>query len=111
MGYVFIILAVILMWTMFLRPRWRAKNAMPSIIQVFRDHNAIGLYNAKTIDEMGFEFNIPKSTIARMFRAPDYSLMALQSLIKATVVQRTEEGKFYLSEEDSAAAKTEETED
>ena len=84
---------------------------MPSIVQVFQDHNAVGRDNAKTIDELGFVLNIPKSTIARMFRAPDYRLMALQSLIKATVVQTTEEGKFCLSEEDPAAAKTQATED
>ena len=111
MSYVLIVLAGILIWTTFLRPRWRAKNAMPSIIQVLRDHNAVGLHNAKTIDEMGFEFKTPKSTIGRMFRAPDYRLMALQSLIKATVVQMTEEGKLYLSEENTADAnKEEETE-
>ena len=111
MGYVFIILALILIWTTFLRPRWRAKKAMPSIVQVFRDHNAVGRDNAKTIDELGFMSNIPKSMIARMFRPPDYRLMALLALLKATVVQRTEEGKFYLSEEEPAAAKTKETED
>ena len=109
MSYIPIILAGILMWTMFLRPRWRAKNAMPSIIQVFRDHSAVGRDNAKTIDELGFMFNIPKSTIVRMFRPPDHRLMALVSLIKATVVQSTEEGKFYLPEE--TPAETKETED
>lgn len=88
-----------------MRPRRRAKQAIPSIIQVFRDHNAVGLRNAKTIDELGFEFKTPKSTIERMFRAPDYRLTVLQSLIKATVVQMTEEGKLYLSEENLAAAK------
>ena len=97
------------MWTMFLRPRWRAKNAMPSIIQVFRDHNAVGRGNAKTIDELGFMVNIPKSTIVRMFRPPDHRLMALLALIKATVVQKTEEGKFYLSDE--IPAETKETEE
>jgi len=108
-GYAFIVLAGILTWIWILRPRWRAKNAMPSIVQVLQDHNAVGLHNAKTIDELGFMFNIPKSTIARMFRVPDYRLMALQTLIKATVVQTTEEGKFYLLEENPADAKTEET--
>ncbi len=97
------------MWTMFLRPRWRAKNAMPSIIQVFRDHSAVGRDNAKTIAELGFMFNISKSTIVRMFRPPDHRLMALASLITANVVQTTEEGKFYLLEENPADAKTEET--
>ena len=109
MGYVFIVLAGILMWTMILHPKWRAKNAMPSIIQVFRDHSAIGKDNAKTIDELGFVFNIPKSTIARMFRPPNHRLMALVSLIKANVVQRTEDGKFYIPEE--TPAETKETED
>ena len=114
MGYAFYVLVVfagILLWVNILRPRRLAKNAIPSIIQVFRDHSAVGSDNAKTIDELGLMFNIPKSTIARMFRPPDHRLMALQSLIKATVVQRTEEGKFYLSGENPAAAKTKETED
>ena len=109
MAYVFIVLAGIFIWIMFLRPRWRAKNAMPSIVQVFRDHNAVGRDDAKTIDELGFMLNIPKGTIARTFRAPDYRLMALQSLLKATVVQSTEEGKFYFSEE--TPPETKETED
>jgi len=82
---------------------------MPSIVQVFRDHNAVGRDDAKTIDELGFMSNIPKSMIARMFRPPDYRLMALLALLKATVVQRTEEGKFYISEE--IPAETKETED
>ena len=107
MGYAFIALTGILMWVMILRPKWRAKNAMPSIIQVFRDHSAVGKDNAKTIDELGFVFKIHKSTIARMFRPPDHRLMALLSLTKATVVQRTEEGKFYISEE--TFVETEET--
>jgi len=100
MSYVLIILTIILIWTMLLRPRRRAKQAIPSIIQVFRDHNAVGLRNAKTIDELGFEFKTP-----RMFRVPDYRLTALSSLIKATVIQLTEEGKLYLYKENPAAAK------
>jgi len=80
-AYVFIVLAGIFVWIMFLRPRWRAKNAMPSIVQVFRDHNAVGRDDAKTIDELGFMSNIPKSMIARMFRPPDYRLMALLALL------------------------------
>ncbi len=105
MSYVLIILTIILIWTMLLRPRRRARQAIPSIIQVFRDHNAVGLRNAKTIDEIGFEFKTPKSVIARMFRAPDYRLMALQSLIKSTVIKMTAAGKLYLYEETPAAAK------
>jgi len=83
---------------------------MPSIIQAFRDHDAIARDNAKTLHELGLEFDIPKSTIARMFRAPDPRFLALQSLMKANVVQRTEEGKFYLVEADATDANTKETE-
>lgn len=104
MVYVYIVLAGILIWAMVLRPRQRAKKAMPSIIQVFREHSAVGLHNAQTLDELGLEFKTP-----RMFHVPDYRLSALAFLIKATVIQRTEEGKYYLSEE--TPAKTEETED
>jgi len=94
---------------MVLRPRQRAKKAMPSIVQVFRDHSAVGRDNAKTIAELGLVFNISKSTIVRMFRPPDHRLMALASLITADVVQTTEEGKYYLSEE--TPDETKETED
>jgi hypothetical protein len=77
---------------------------MPSIIQVFREHSAVGRDNAQTLDELGLEFKTP-----RMFHQPDYRLTALAFLVKANVVQRTEQGKFYISEELPGEAK--ETED
>ena len=103
MNYILLILAAILIWTMFWLPRQRAKRAVPSLIKVFRDHNAVGRDNAKTIDELGLKFNIPKGVIGKTFRPPDDRLIALQSLMKTHVVQRTNEGKFYLSEDIAVA--------
>jgi len=80
---------------------------MPYIIQYFRDQNAVGKKNAKTINQLGFKFVIPKSKIRRMLRVSDYRLATLQSLMKANIVQGTEKGKLYLSEENLAVAKRE----
>ena len=41
----------------------------------------------------------PKSIFKRMFTRRDYSQNALQFLIRADVVDITEEGKFFLKEE------------
>jgi len=49
-----------------------------------------------TIEELELK---PKSIFRRMFTRRDYSQQALQFLIRADVVDITEEGKFYLNDE------------
>ena len=107
MAYILLLLIVIppLIWVLVLRPRRRAKQAAPYIIKFFRDQNAVGKKNAKTVHQLGFKFVIPKSTIGRILRAHDYRVVALHSLMKANIVQRTEKGKLYLSEENLAVPK------
>ena len=107
MAYLLVLLIGIplLIWVLVLRPRQRAKEAKPYIIQYFRDQNAVGKKNAKTIQQLGFKFVIPRSAIGRMLRAHDYRLATLQSLMKANIIQSTEKGKLYLSEENLAVDK------
>ena len=107
MAYALLLLIGIplLIWVWVWRPRRRAKEAEPYIIKFFRDQNAVGKKNAKTVHQLGFKFVIPKSTIRRILRAHDYRVVALHSLTKANVVQRTEKGKLYLSEEYLAVAR------
>jgi len=77
-------------------PRWRLKRAIRQVIRIFRKHNATDAKNAKTIDELGLR---PRGFIQGMFRGRDYKPYALGGLMNTGVIQQTEDGRFYLSEE------------
>ena len=93
----FILVAIVL-------PRWGVRRAIPSVIQILRHRNAVGRENAKTIDELGLK--PPKKGMVEMIIGQrDYRLVGLRHLVKANVIQTTEDRKFYLSEENLAASK------
>jgi len=96
-GILFIILIVILfiLSALFL-PYWLVMRAVPKVIKAFRQHNATTADTAKTIEELEIK---PKSIFRRMFTRRDYRQNALQFLIRADVVDITEEGKFFLNED------------
>ncbi|HUU64866.1 MAG TPA: hypothetical protein VMW37_02020 [Dehalococcoidales bacterium] len=93
----FIVLMVLLFIAVVLVvPQWMLSRNVPKVIRIFRQRNAVGEKNAKTIEELGLQ---PKSMFQRMLNRRDYKPQALQFLIRATVVDMTEEGKVYLNEE------------
>lgn len=98
------ILALILILLTFVFPILGARKAIPKVIQIFRQANAVGKRNAKQMEEL-----IPRPTkrnLIKMMYAPrDYRLSALISLMKHNIVQKTEDGKLFLSEKDLAASK------
>ena len=99
----FIVLMVLLFIVVVLfLPQWLMMRNVPKVIRIFRQNNAVGGKNAKTIEELGL---LPKSMFQRMFSRRDYKPQALQLLIRTTVVEMTEEGKVYLSEENLARTK------
>ena len=77
-------------------PRWRLRHAIRQVIQIFKEHNATDIKNAKTVDELGLR---PRSMMEGMFRGRDYKPYALSALIRAEIIQTTEDGKLYLSED------------
>lgn len=96
-GILFIALLVILfILSVLFLPYWLIMRAVPKVIRAFRQKNAVGENNAMTIEELELR---PKSIFRRMFTRRDYSQNALQFLIRADVVDITEEGKFFLNEE------------
>ena len=96
-GILFIVLIVILfILSVLFLPYWLTMRSVPRVIKTFRARNAVGEKNAMTIDELELK---PKSIFRRMFTRRDYSQHALQFLIRADVVDITEEGKFFLNEE------------
>ena len=93
---IIILLIIVALASMLFIPQWLIKRAVPQVIRIFREHNAIGIKNAKTIDELGLS---PRGMIQQMFRRRDYKQYALTALMRADIVQMTEDGRLYLSEE------------
>ncbi|MCX5999111.1 MAG: hypothetical protein NTU41_05815 [Chloroflexi bacterium] len=96
-----VILMVIVILIAVVLPMWGTRRATPAVISTFRHYDAVGKSNAKTLDEIGLK---PAKTgfIQAMFTPRDYRIPALRALIKTKVVQITEEGKAFLSEENLA---------
>ena len=83
----------ILLWVL---PTALNRRAVIQVISIFRKKKAIGKDNAKTIDELGLR---PPGFKKRLISLRDYKPRALEALIHAKIVQVTEEGRLYLSEE------------
>ena len=102
-GILFIVLIVILfILTVIFVPYWMTMRSIPKVIKQFRQKNAIGEKNALNIDELELK---PKSIFRRMFARRDYSQQGLQFLIRSEVVDITEEGKFFLNEQNLMLSK------
>jgi hypothetical protein len=90
------LVVVLSLLAIFTIPRWMLKRAIRRVIRIFREHNATDAKNAKTIYELGLA---PQSMMQRMLRGRDYKPHALNTLLKAQIIQATESGRLYLSEE------------
>jgi len=93
--FIVIIIIIAAIGAMFFIPRFMIDRAIRSVIRIFRQHNAVTIRDAKTLEELGLN---PKPFLHRAFRTRDYKPYALQILMNADIVQQTEEGKLYLAE-------------
>ena len=91
-----ILMIVIFIVVLLVLPQFLVMRSAPKVIRIFRQNNAVGAKNAKTIEELGLK---QRSIIENMWRRRDYKPRALQLLIRADIVQMTEDGKLYLDEE------------
>ncbi|MCK4793903.1 MAG: hypothetical protein KAV87_59805 [Desulfobacteraceae bacterium] len=92
---VFMLLALIIF------PQWLMKRAIRQVIRILWEHNAFGIDNSKTIDELALR---PLGIPERLFRGRDYKQYALKALMRAAIIQTTQEGRLCLSEEKLAAS-------
>ena len=74
---------------------FRGRRALFKVIEIFRQHNALRINEAKTLSELGLE---PPDLLQRMMRGRDYKQYAVRILIKKGVIQATEDGRFYMVE-------------
>jgi hypothetical protein len=72
------------------------RRAIFKVIEIFYQHNALGISGAKTLHELGLE---RPSFFQRMTRPRDYKQYALQILIKRGFILENEDGRVYLVEE------------
>ena len=98
---ILILMVIVIGVAMFVVPRWRVSRATTEVIQVFQEHNATNIKNAKTSDELGFK---QRGMLDGIFTRRDYKPYALSGLMRAEIVQVTEDGKLYLSEEKLATS-------
>jgi len=96
-----IVLVVVAIAAVILVPRFFITRAFSKVVQTFRENNAIDERNAKTIDELGLA---PPTFTQRLTTFRDYKPQALNLLRRADIVQMTEDGKLYLSEEKLASS-------
>ena len=81
-------------------PQVMTKRALPRVIKAFRQGNAVGATNAKTLIELGLS-----RQGLRLLGRRDYTVQALQVLMQCNVVKTCDDGRVYLSEEDLAATR------
>jgi len=77
--------------------RWRMKRAMRQVVLAFREQGATNSRTAKTADELGF--GSQGGMMGGMLKGRDYKKYALDMLMRAEIIQVTEDGELYLSED------------
>ena len=97
-----IIMGILLLFVVFVLPQIRLRRDIPSLIRIFREAKAVGVKNAKTIEELRLK---PPSGIRSLIRGSHHMQDALQVLNKANIIQSTEDGRMYLSEENLVSSK------
>jgi len=86
----------LLLLGLFFIPRWLVRRASHQVIKIFRKHNATDSKTARTVDELGLR---PPNMFQRLGQRRDYKPHALNALMQAGIIQVTEDGRLYLSEE------------
>jgi hypothetical protein len=93
---ILILLTVLVVVLVFVLPQILLRNAISSVLRIFRKNKAVDAQSARTIDELGLR---PKSIAQAIFRGTQYRTTALMVLRNAGVIETTEDGKLYLSED------------
>ena len=76
---------------------FRGRRAIHKVIEIFYQHNALGVNDAKTLEEMGLK---KPDFVQRIMRGRDYKQYALQILKKRGVINATEDGRLYMVEDE-----------
>ena len=75
---------------------FKGKRAIHKVVEIFYQHNALRVNDAKTLEEIGLK---KPDFSQRIMRGRDYKQYALQILIKRGVINVTEDGRVYMVED------------
>ncbi len=98
---IIVLLVAVMLLAMFFIPQWRGKRAVRQVLQIFREHSAIDAKSAKPPEDLGFKH---RGMLEGLLRGRDYKQDALRALMRAEIVQATEDGRLYLSEDRLSAS-------
>lgn len=93
---ILLILAFLLMVIVFVFPRLRMRKSFTTIIRHFRENNAVNPQHARRAEDLGINF---ESKTPSLLRTGDEESDAARLLFNAGIIQTTEDGSLYLSEE------------
>jgi len=92
----FLIVMIVAFGAVFYIRAFLTRRAIFKVIDIFYQHNALGVNGAKTLHELGLE---SPNFFQRITRPRDYNQFALQILMKKEIILVNEEGRLYLLEE------------
>jgi len=93
---ILLLLTALVLVVVFILPQFLLRRAVTSVIRIFSKNKAFSPEKAQSIDELGLR---PKTMVQAIFLGQQYKTTALMVLRNAGVIQATEDGKLYLSQE------------
>ena len=90
-----IVITIVFAGGLYLRT-YLTRKAIFKVIEIFYQHNALGMNSAKTPYQLGLE---RPDFLQRVTRRRDYKQNALQILIKRGIISENEDGRLYMVEE------------
>ncbi len=92
---ILILILIVLIAIAFAGSNFMMRRAVKAVLKMFRDGQALSAETAKSMEDLGFK---GRSFLQlRAFR--DYKPAALQLLMRNDIIQATEDGRLFLSEE------------
>jgi hypothetical protein len=91
----FLIVMIVALGGVFYIRAFLTRRAIFKVIEIFYQHNALGLNGAKTLHDLGLE---SPNFFQRITRPRDYKQSALQVLMKRDIILVNGDGRFYMVE-------------
>ena len=100
MAYVILLLIIVVLIGLgVLLLRFMMNRALRQVIRTFREKGALGPESAKAGYELGLKSASETKLTDGMLKTRDYKPYVLDSLIQLDIIEMTEDGKYFLSEE------------
>jgi len=93
---IFLILIMVLLLALaFLGSNFMMRRAVKAVIKMFRQGQALSPETARTAEELGFK----RKSLLQFKAFRDYKPSAMNVLMRADIIQTTEDGRVFLSED------------